>query len=710
MASNIAINIVGDAKSYVTAVGVAQSATGKLSAAMLGAGALAATAFIGTGVALFAIGNEFDKQKNIIIEGTGATGDALADLVQQSKDVLASGSESGDVVAGALADVNTFFGQTGDQLEGTTRQFLDFARVTKVDVGAAVGGVDAVLTQFGETGANLDEVLGDLTRVTQASGAPMTQLLSQLETFGPTFANAGFSVEETAALFGQLEQAGVNVTRIGPALNTFFRNTAANGEDPKVALEEMVAAMGDAETTTDALNLATDAFGSEGAQRLTNAIRSGNFDLETYNGLLGEGAGLVGEQAAATETFGQKLSKFKNQVLVALAPAAEIVFEAVGNAIDDLQPYIDRFGVWFAVQLPIWIENVQAFLQKWGPVVIGIVKSIVDFIDENWPKVAAVISTVVDTIVTAFNEYLVPAAQFLLEEVFIPIKEWVDENWPAISVAITDVIDAISTVINAFIDDISAGWALFGDGISEAVTVVWDFVGEYVAGALEVVTGVWNTFKGLFTGDWSLMWNGITTTFSGAWSIAKATIEGAFDLLKIALQLILDGIKAAITATWDSVVDEVTGLGSRITTAASGLFDGVKDAFKAAVNFVIDGWNNLSFTTPSFTVFGRETPSVTVDTPNIQRLATGGALFRETLFVGGDNPNAANDPEIVAPQSFIEEALRKVLGEGGPSTVNEHHWYGYTDTQAMARDLARVEEDAAALTGSFAFAGDAGIL
>ncbi|MGB0890575.1 MAG: phage tail tape measure protein, partial [Solirubrobacterales bacterium] len=272
--STLTVRILGNASDAIKEVGRLNSVIGTLGKGALLAGGALGAAGLAAGTALFAIGNEFNNIENTIIKGTGATGAALDSLIDQSRDVLQTVPDSGQVVAGALADVNTFFGQTGDTLEESTRLFLDFARVTDADLTTAIGGLDAAFTQFGESPDNLNEALGDFTRISQATGAPVDQLIGQLETFGPTFANAGFSIEETTAIFGQLEQAGVNVTRIGPALNKFFRDTAANGEDPRVALEGMVTAIADAETSADALNLATEAFGSEGAQRLSNAIRS----------------------------------------------------------------------------------------------------------------------------------------------------------------------------------------------------------------------------------------------------------------------------------------------------------------------------------------------------------------------------------------------------------------------------------------------------
>jgi len=294
------------------------------------------------GGALVALGSHFDGLENTIVRGTGASGDALDALVQSTQDVLKTVPDSGEVVAQTLADVNTFFGQTGTELEATTTAFLDFARVTGTDTAKAIGAVDAALTQFGEDAGNTDEVLGDLVRISQATGAPMDQLLSQMETFGPIFANAGFHLEETGAIMGMLEQAGVSVTRIGPAMNKFFRDVAKEGGRPQDALQDTVGAIKNAGTEMEALAIATDAFGAEGAQRLTNAIRSGNFEIETFNGLLGKGEGVVSAQADQVATLSDKFNQLKNMALVGLAPAAEAAFDGVMRAIDAVMPFVQR--------------------------------------------------------------------------------------------------------------------------------------------------------------------------------------------------------------------------------------------------------------------------------------------------------------------------------------------------------------------------------
>lgn len=362
MPKPIRIEILGDDRDAKRAFSSVERGIGGLGrAAAVGGTAIAAGLAIG-GAALFKIGETFEEVRGTITRGTGAVGDQLEAFVESAKDVLQTVPDTADVVAAALADVNTFFGISGKQLEETTELYLDFARLTGSEVATAIDKVDGVMTQFGETVADTDEVLGDLVRISQATGFEMEDLLTQAQTFGPIFANANFSLEETVAMLGQLKEAGVDVTRVGPALNQFFRRTAEAGEDPQRAFADIVTEIEEAENSTIALNAATDAFGTEGAQRMVSAIRSGAFSLEDLNELLGEGTGLVEEQTEATETFSDKWSEFKNRVLVGLEPIATSFLDALGKGLDRaaelFEPLQEKGREWLSWAednlVPVW--------------------------------------------------------------------------------------------------------------------------------------------------------------------------------------------------------------------------------------------------------------------------------------------------------------------------------------------------------------------
>ena len=344
--TNVNVAITGDAKKFRKALKQSEDDLGKFE--KIGGKAFGALKTAGIGMALgvgaafFKAGLDFEKMEKVLIQGTGASGEALKDLKEQATDVMKTVPESAETVAATIADVNTHLGLTGDELEDTSKLFLDFARVAEVDVSTAVGALDAQLTQFGMSAGDSEEVLGDLLRISQATGVPMDKLLSQMETFGPIFANANFTAEETAALLGQMEQGGVNLTRVGPALNKFFRDAAKNGKKPQKALQDTVEAIENATSTTDALNIATAAFGAEGAQRMVSLIQSGNFDLKEFNGLLGEGTGIVDDQAEATATLSDKFNVLKNKVLAELGPIAIKVMDGIMDAMDALLPVVEN--------------------------------------------------------------------------------------------------------------------------------------------------------------------------------------------------------------------------------------------------------------------------------------------------------------------------------------------------------------------------------
>jgi len=409
---------------------------------------------VGLGAAFVKAGLDFEEMENILIKGTGATGDALEDLKTQTSDVLRTVPETAEVVAGAIADVNTFFGATGEGLEATTGLFLDFARVTDMDVGDAIARLDAQMTQFNVPLEDTDELLGDLLRISQATGAPMDNLLGQMEKFGPIFATASFSGEETAAMFGMLEQAGVDVTKLGPSLEKFFGDVAEAGGDPRQAFEDMVEQIANAGSETDALALASEAFGTAGA-RMTSAIRSGNLELETFGGLMGEGTGLVDAQADATETLSDKFAILQNDLMARLGPAAVATMEAMVVAID---------AVIVAVEATVAAIQVAAawIAEDLYPAIKPAIDLVVSYFKYLWEQ----IQNVVDLVVALFQGDFAGA--------FDALKA-------IVSTAVDFIVDTFGDLPGLMVDAAIAGVGLladlgkaFGKALVNGLITIWN--------------------------------------------------------------------------------------------------------------------------------------------------------------------------------------------------------------------------------------------
>jgi TP901 family phage tail tape measure protein len=469
---------------------------------------LAFAGVVGAGAALgLSVARDMETMRNNIIQGTGASGDALDALVENARQVAMDVPQSFDEVSGALADVNTAFGLTGSELEAQTELFLNFSRAAGVDASSAISQVDAALTQFGQDAGDADEALGDLLRIAQATGRPMETLLGNVRTFGPVFANMGFSLEETTALMGQLAQGGVDVTRIAPGLNAFSRNIAELGGDPRQALEDTVAAIQAAATDTEALNLATEAFGAEGAQRLSSAIRTGNLDLENFSGLLGEGAGAVDEQADAMLTLQDRINILKNRAFGRLMPIVEKVTELA----EDLATAFSEDGLAGAADL---------LRQKLRPVT--------DWMERNKPIMAAV-AVVIGTVLAGAVYSLVAAIAALLSPVVLVVA--------AIAALAAGVVWAYENVgwfrdaVNTAYEGLKIYWAFISDHVLPILQTLGEIafeIGQTVAGVAVTIFEKWQDYAG-----------------------RTADILGAFfDPLQTAAELIF----GAIATAWNSTV------------------------------------------------------------------------------------------------------------------------------------------------------------
>ena len=601
-------------------------------------------AAIGVGAAIGKAALDFQAMEGILIKGTGATGAALEDLKTQAMDVMKSVPEGADAVAGAIADVSTHLGLTGDDLEKTSKLFLDFARVAEVDVGMAVGQLDAQLTQFGLGAGDTEEVLGDLIRISQATGAPMEKLLKQMETFGPIFANAGFSVEETAAMFGQLEQAGVDVTRVGPALNKFFRDTAAAGEEPKEALEGVTAAIAAAETSADALNIATEAFGSEGAQRMVSAIQSGNFELETFGGLMGEGTGIVDEQAAATQTLADKFNILKNKVLVALGPIAIKIMDAFMGALDKLMPFVDDV-----------IEGIQEFIKT---------EEFEDFKD-TVVEVLKVVGEKIKEVTGAFGDWIKQNPETFLKGIAAVMGGIVLYAVYTLTAAVWGLVASAAALFTP-VTLVVAAIALFAAGVVWAYKNV-DFAKESVdrwvdsAKLLgEVLKDIWNWFANFDLGAvWASISEAVITAFDDTINhvadlttrITDALYEGLWRFTEWGEDItveIIDGIGDIAGKIKQKIMD----LGGSMWAIASKMKTWGADLGKSLVNGIIGMWNRADLRMPRVEVpdwvpkIGGKGFGGFDIFPDIPALAAGGIVTSPTLALIGEA-----GPEAVVPLS-----------------------------------------------------------
>lgn len=146
--------------------------------------------------------------------------------------------------------------------------------------------------------------------------------------------------------------------------------------------------------------------------------------------------------------------------------------------------------------------------------------------------------------------------------------------------------------------------------------------------------------------------------------------------------------KNRTVGAFDALVGAVTGLPGRIGNGANGMWDGIKNEFRSAVNWIIGKWNNLSLTIGGGSFLGVDIPSMRFDTPDIPYLAKGG-VFPATpggrLAVLAE----AGKTEIATPEDLMRRIVREETGAGRtePTVVENHIHIGDEVTRVVRTEI-----------------------
>lgn len=306
--------------------------------------ALPVAAVAGVGKALFDIGSEFDEMTDTIIVGTGASGKALEGLQDAAKGIATtvpvSFGEAGDLVQ----DLNTRLGLTGDTLETVGTQIAQVGDMTgeAFDTEKFAGAMSA----WGTAAEDMSGQLDNLFAISQSTGIGMNDLAGIMESAAPQMQALGYSFEETAAMAGLLDKAGLDaggtMTKMSKALTTL----AKDGEEPADAMKRVTEEIGqyiEAGDTASAISAASDLFGTRGATQFVAAVESGSMSIEEFSAAMQDSSGIINETQNNTMDFGERLDLLKNQFKTLLEPMGSTVFSGLSTVMEGVTTAFSAF-------------------------------------------------------------------------------------------------------------------------------------------------------------------------------------------------------------------------------------------------------------------------------------------------------------------------------------------------------------------------------
>ena len=277
------------------------------------------------GVAAF---SAVDEGVDTIVTATGASGKALDGLVASYETIATSIPEELGDVASAVGEVNTRFHTTGEELEGQTTLFLQFAKITGGDVVSSVDSADKVLKTFNKTSDDASGLLGMVAKAAQDTGINAQGLMDDVLANSATFKELNFSLEESVNFMALLDENGVESGVALAGLKKAVVNLTDAGMSESEALQTVIDKIKNAGSETEALTIAQETFGTKGAAEMATAIREGRLSLDDLS------ASMADYSTVVTDTYNNTMDGVDGATTA--ANAAKIAMSTLGETISDM--------------------------------------------------------------------------------------------------------------------------------------------------------------------------------------------------------------------------------------------------------------------------------------------------------------------------------------------------------------------------------------
>lgn len=648
--------------------GVNKKLGGLSDATLIGTAAIAAigSAAIKAGKELYALGTEFDDAADAIRIGTGATGEALDDLLSDFDEVYKGVPTSMEDASKAVADFNTRLGLTGPELQNISKQAIQVSDMLGDDLNTVIENSSQAFQQWGINSEDMGGAMDYIFKVSQSTGMGFSELMDSMQKFGPQLQEMGYSFETASALMGQLEKAGVNTDEVLGAMKKSVGALAKEGISASEGLSLYYEKIKNASTATEAASIAAEIFGARAGSTMASAIRDGTLAVDDLTASLVESNETISGVADETYDYAQRMQMLKQKMQVAMKPLANTLFDSLNKVMPSVEKLMEKL-------IPVFedaAESAAAFLD-------GAIEDIVAWVDSFLPKVfdaidwisnntgvikgIAIAIGVVSTALGVLNAVLAVQSAIMMAS---PVT-WI----------VLGIIAAIAALIAIIVVCVKHWDSIKAAAMSAVQWIVngWNSVVSWFRNAVQSIGSFFsNLWSGISTGA-SNMVNGIKEFFSSGFQALVGIVKAPIN----AVISIINGAIAGINSIGFDVPDWVPFIGGnkfsinipQIPLLAKGGFtDGPSIAGEAAVEAVISfnpayREENLSYWAQAGRLLGADyTDYLSADSSSGDYYDLSGVTFAPNITIQGnaDKKSIMEAIEEEYPEfiDFLDEYLR----------------------------------------------------
>lgn len=397
------------------------------------------------------LGASFDDAADAIRIGTGATGDALDGLLDDFDAVYKSVPTTMEDASKAIADYNTRLGLTGPQLQEISKQAIQVSDMLGDDLGSVIEESSQAFQQWNIDADDMGGAMDYIFKVSQSTGMGFTDLMADMQKFGPQLQEMGYSFETASALMGQLDKAGVNTDEVLGAMKKSVATLAKEGISASDGLAMYYEKIKNAGTAAEAASIASEIFGTRAGSTMAAAIRDGSLAVADLTAELQENGETIAGAADDTYDFAERLQVMKQGLEVALKPMANTVFDGLNKFMPTLQKLMEQIT-------PAISKAVEAA----APFVDEFLTGAADAIEDVLPLISQLAADLLP-VLTQLMSTLLPPLLNLVQTLLPPILSLIGAITPLLT-PLLSILEPIASVLGTIV-----GWVSkivsFGSGV-----------------------------------------------------------------------------------------------------------------------------------------------------------------------------------------------------------------------------------------------------
>lgn len=484
------------------------------------------------------LGSQFDEAADAIRIGTGATGDALDGLLDDFDEVYKSVPTTMEDASKAIADYNTRLGLTGPQLQEISKQALQVSDMLGDDLSGVIEESSQAFQQWNIDADNMGGAMDYIFKVSQSTGMGFTDLMSNMQKFGPQLQEMGYSFETASALMGQLDKAGVNTEEVLSAMKKSVGALAKEGISASDGLAMYYEQIKNAGTAAEAASIASEIFGTKAGSTMAAAIRDGTLAVGDLTESLLENGETIAGAAEDTYDFAERLQIMKQGLEVALKPMANTVFDGLNKFMPVLQKLMEQI-------VPVISDAVEAA----APFVEEFLMGAADALEDVLPLISQLAADLLP-ILTQLMSTLLPPLLSLVQTLLPPLMQIVGAILPPIASLLSTILPMITQIVSAVLPV-----------LVQIISALLPVITPLLEVALQIVNDV------------------IMPLLPPLMQIVQALLPPLVSLLNLVMPIVSPLLAllqpiASVLGTIADVIAKIVSFGSGVISKIAGLFGG----------------------------------------------------------------------------------------------------------------------------------------